>query len=91
MLSRKPRWNERIKFRAWRHDGGPKYRIVRVMQRLEVYNMPSWSGRELKTFERWEFKAYLGEVPFIEFHPESEMIIDYFFSTRGCKRDAPNY
>lgn len=78
--------DERIKFQAWRHDGGPKYKIVKVMQILESGRVPSWSGREYQTYQRWAFKDYIGDVPFIEFHPGGEMIIDYFFSLEEAKK-----
>lgn len=78
--------NERIVLEAWRHDGGPKYRIVKVMQRLEARRVPSWSGREYQNYKRWEFKEYIGEVPFIEYHSDSDKIIEYFFSLEEAKK-----
>jgi len=78
------RGEERIKYRAWPQDGGPKYRIVRIKERLEEFQMPSWSGREMKTFERWEFKEKVEEVPFIEI--DGEVIFDHFFSLKDAKK-----
>jgi hypothetical protein len=76
--------DERIKYEARRHDGGPKYRIVRIRQRLESRRCPSWSGKEFQTYQRWVWQGS-EDMPFIEFHPESEVVVDYFFSHEDAK------